>query len=62
MLKHDNALFFGLKISTFSRLSYRSIARYANTLFSYALSWEVGNNFSHDPGNKLSQHLGNIFP
>ena len=62
MLKHDNGVFFGLKISTLSLLSGRSTARYANTLFSAALSWEVGNNFSHHGGNNLSQHLGNIFP
>ena len=40
----------------------KSIVRFENEVFLYALSWEVGNNFSHHGGNNLSQHLGNIFP
>ena len=43
-------------------MSGRSIAGYEKGVLSCALSWEVGNNFSHHGGNNLSQHLGNIFP
>ena len=62
MSRLENAPFYDLGISKLLPLSYRSIARYTNTPFSNALSWEVGNNFSHHGGNNLSQHLGNIFP
>ena len=35
MLKHENGVFFGLEISTFSRLSYRSTAGLENGVFPY---------------------------
>ena len=35
MLRHENGVFFGLEISIFSRLSYRSTAGLENRVFPY---------------------------